>query len=168
MTADVAHPDVARMLLFAYEEIKGSPAHPEDALDAARLAKLPLAPEVLISRMRHVAERNGPGWKPSRLRYFVNPLNDLVKDQPAAKPPPRLSDPAEPPKPLSPEEHEHALAELRRLESPEQRRRADLVATLEPRATVKELVYLLFDRQGSEEFARRLEQCRQQRKQRTG
>ena len=43
--SDAAKPsDAASLLLAAFEEIKGSSPHPEDALEATRLAALPLAP----------------------------------------------------------------------------------------------------------------------------
>jgi hypothetical protein len=159
---DADHKNSARLLLDAYEEIKGAKCHPEDELEAQRLARLPLAPEVMISRMRAVAQRNGLSWRPSRLRYFANPLNDLAA-QPST-PAPKPSQPADL-EPLSQEEHEQAIAHLQSLQSPEQRRRVELVLTLEPRASFRELASLLFERMSGEEFARRLDKARQQRKQ---
>lgn len=163
---DADHKDAAQMLLDAFEEIKGSTAHSEDEFEAERLAKLPLAPEAIISRMRAVAQRNGAGWRPSRLRYFANPITDLLQE----KPQPKTTQHTQPADsvPLTEEEHEQSLTALQALETPEQRRRVELVGTLEPRATFPELLRLLHDRIDEAEFARRLQRARQRRKQTPG
>lgn len=151
--------DAARMLLLAFEELRGMQPHEEARLEAERFAKMPLAPELVVQRMRAVAARSGPGWRPSRLRYFRNVFNDLLAE-------PRPTVATQGPAvsvPLSQENHEQAMASLRALETPEQGRRADLVGTLQPRATLHELKYLLFDRMDGQEFGRRLEQCRLER-----
>jgi hypothetical protein len=133
MNAHAAHlSDTAKLLLAAYEEIKKGPAHPEDVLEATRLAGLPLAPVAIISRMQAIKHRNGPEWRPSRMRYFANAINDILKEPPQSQPQP--TQPAVLP-PLTEEEHEQSLAALQALETPEQRRRVELVGTLEPRAT---------------------------------
>jgi hypothetical protein len=111
--------DAARMLLVAYEEIKQGPAHPEDALEATRLASLALAPIAIISRMKAVAQRNGVGWRPSRLRYFANPIADLVKEQPVevVYPKPYLlpTDPEDPEIPLTAEQRTEWARRLRQV-----------------------------------------------------
>jgi hypothetical protein len=115
---DAAHQsDAARMLLDAFEEIKGSPAHPEDALEAQRLASLPLSHLAIISRMQAIKQRNGGEWKPTRLRYFAAPINDLLKEpiahtQPATMP---TWQPAEPEVSFPEEERKRRAGRLRQM-----------------------------------------------------
>jgi hypothetical protein len=120
MTTQAAHPnDAVKLLLDCFEKLKGANAVPDDYLEAIRLASLPLSPVAIVSRMEHVALRNGPEWKPTRLRYFKAPINDLLTEphaaqsaQPATMP---TWQPAEPEVSLPEEERKQQAERLRQL-----------------------------------------------------
>jgi len=155
--------DAAQMLLAAFEKISGRKPSVADHVEAAHLTQLRVSPKAMVARMHAVALRNGPEWKPSSMRYFEAPLKDLERNESR----PALSvlkdDPPSDQDTLTPDEHRRAMAELRRLMTDEQKRRADLVCELQPRASGRELMALLHERIDEREFARRLDAARASR-----
>jgi hypothetical protein len=139
--------NAAHQLLAAFESLKGSEAIPEDHLEAQRIAGLPIDVALITARMRAIAERNGPTFKPARLKYFAGAIDDLVRT--GKQPTFSVVRPDSPHVPipegdcLTPEEHRASLAHLRALQTPEQLRRVDLVKGLKPRPNFKELQWLL-------------------------
>jgi hypothetical protein len=144
----------ANELLACFKELGGLAAV-EDHLEAAKLSTLPLEVGVITAKMRAIKQRNGPTWRPTRLKYFHGAITDLLKQQ---SPSGLQAHAHELPDAdgLTAEEHEAALAHLRELQTPEQRRRVELVTALKPRPTLKELQHLLHERTSDAEFAARL------------
>jgi hypothetical protein len=81
MSDAIRESEAAVMLLAALEEISGLQANVADHLEAANLTRLRVSPHAMVSRMKAIAMRNGPQWRPSSLRYFAAPLKVLVRDE---------------------------------------------------------------------------------------